>query len=74
MGQLNYLRGGEYLANAKHYFNTAIKVCSNYDDLKRPQVIETKAFPRIFYAWITAKMQVKNRFVQYLNINELFLN
>ena len=36
-------------------------------NLKRPQVIETRAFPRIRCALITAKMQVKNHFVQYLN-------
>ena len=36
-------------------------------DLKRPQVIETSAFPRIAYALKTAKTQVKMHSVQYLN-------
>ena len=42
--------------------------------LKEPQVIETRVFPRICYALITAKTQVKINFVQYLNFNWLFLN
>ena len=44
------------------------------DDLKRPQVIETRAVPRIGYALITAKTQVKIHFVQYLNFSEVLLN
>ena len=35
--------------------------------LKRPQVIESKAFPGIGYALIIAKTQVKIHFVQLLN-------
>ena len=38
-------------------------------DLKRPQVIETRAFPRTSHALITAKTQLKIHFVQYLNFN-----
>ena len=38
-------------------------------DLKRPQVTETRTCPRIGYALITAKTQVKIHFVQYLNFN-----
>ena len=41
--------------------------------LKRPHIIETMAFPRIGYALITGKMQVKLIFVQYMNFNKLFL-
>ena len=37
--------------------------------LKRPQVIASRGFPRIDYALITAKTQVKIHFVQYLNCN-----
>ena len=40
--------------------------------LKEPQFIKTSAFPRIGYALITAKTQVKIRFVQYLNFNKYF--
>ena len=35
--------------------------------LKRPQVTETRAFPRIGYELITAKTRVKIHFVHYLN-------
>ena len=56
------------------------QICSGYSQLamnglvlravlKRPQVIETWAFPMIRYALITAKTQVKIYFVQYLNFN-----
>ena len=38
------------------------------ENLKEPQVIGTKTFPGIVYALITAKMQVKIHFVEYLNI------
>ena len=37
--------------------------------LKRPQVIETTAFPSLGYALTTARTQVKIQFVQYLNFN-----
>ena len=37
--------------------------------MKEPQVIERRAFPRIGYALMTAKMQVKIYFLQYLNFN-----
>ena len=43
--------------------------------IKRPQVIETRAIPRIGYAFITGKTQVKTIFVQYLNFNyKFFMN
>ena len=42
--------------------------------LKEPQVIETRAFPRIDYALITAKTQVTISFVQYQNFERSFLN
>ena len=42
--------------------------------IKRPQIIETRAFPRIGYVLITGKTQVKIHFVLYLNFNWLFLN
>ena len=37
--------------------------------LREPQVIETRPFPRIDYALITAKTHVKLHFVSYLNSN-----
>ena len=37
--------------------------------IKRLQGFETRTFPRIGYAFITAKTQVKNHFVEYMNLN-----
>ena len=39
-------------------------VKEEFEHLKRPQVIETRAIPRIGYALITAKTEVKIYFVQ----------
>ena len=40
--------------------------------LKRPQVIETTAFPKIDYALMKAKKLAKIHFVQYLNLTNYF--
>ena len=42
---------------------------STLEHLKEPQVIETRAFPKIGYALKTAKTQVKIHFVQYQNFD-----
>ena len=41
--------------------------------LKETQVIEAMAFLRTGYALKTAKTQVKIHFVQYLNVNDVFI-
>ena len=41
---------------------------NSYPELKEPQVIETREFPRIGYALLTAKKQIQIYFGQYLNL------
>ena len=58
---------GDFMVTSSVTFFLRIYVF--FELLKGPQVIETRAFPRIGYVLITAKTQVIICFVQYLNFD-----
>ena len=69
--QRNLLKGKRNKVKKKHrrQFLYKNRTTLMLQELKRPQVIETRAFPRKGYALIIAKTLVKIHFVQYLNFN-----